>query len=213
MNQSESWVETQLKPILNHFEKHRQIGIFGGNFNPVHMGHLLVADQVVQQLGLERVYLMPEAIPPHIDTKGTISSEHRLNMLELAITGNPRLGIELIELQSGGINYTFDTMKELRKMNPEVDYFFIIGADMVSYLPKWHRIGELVELVQFVGVRRLNYPEETNYPVTWVDMPKVDFSSTRIREWIAAGNSPDYLVPDLVAQYIQEKRLYLNENE
>jgi nicotinate-nucleotide adenylyltransferase len=123
------------------------------------------------------------------------------------------LGIELIELQNGGMNYTFDTMKQLKEMNPEVDYYFIVGADMVSYLPKWHRIDELVELVQFVGVRRLGYPEEAKYPVTWVDIPKVDFSSTRIREWIAAGNSPYYLVPELVAQYIQEKRLYLDENE
>ena len=133
----------------------KQVGILGGNFNPVHNAHLVVADQVRQQLGLDEVLLMPEFEPPHIDKKETIDEKHRLNMLMLAINGIPGLDIETIELERKGISYTYDTMKLLTEANPDTDYYFIIGADMVEYLPKWHRIDELIEMVQFVGVQLL----------------------------------------------------------
>ena len=128
----------------------KQVGILGGNFNPVHNAHLVVADQVRQQLGLDEVLLMPEFEPPHVDKKETIDEQHRLNMLMLAINGIEGLDIETIELERKGISYTYDTMKLLTEANPDTDYYFIIGADMVEYLPKWHRIDELIEMVQFV---------------------------------------------------------------
>ena len=111
----------------------KQIGILGGNFNPVHNAHLLVADQVRQQLGLDEVLLMPEYKPPHVDKKATIDEKHRLNMLELAIKGIEGLAVETIELKRKGVSYTYDTMKDLIEQNPDVDYYFIIGADMVDY--------------------------------------------------------------------------------
>ncbi|MDR1473765.1 MAG: nicotinate-nucleotide adenylyltransferase [Lactobacillales bacterium] len=205
MQQTLAWLQTQ-----THVKKRRQIGILGGNFNPVHNGHLLIADQVAQMLSLDKVNLMPEAVPPHRDTKRTISVKHRLNMIELAIKDNPRLGIERIELQFGGMNYTFDTIKKLKKKNPDVDYFFIIGGDMVEYLPQWYQVEELMELVQFVGVGRLGYPEKSSFPVIWVDVPKIEVSSTYIRRSIGFDSIPKYLMPDEVYQYIQEKGLYLN---
>ena len=118
---------------------------------------MVVADQVRQQLGLDQVLLMPEYEPPHVDKKETIDEKHRLKMLELAIEGIEGLGIETIELERKGISYTYDTMKLLTEQHPDTDYYFIIGADMVDYLPKWYRIDELVELVQFVGVQRPRY--------------------------------------------------------
>ncbi|MDR1012935.1 MAG: nicotinate-nucleotide adenylyltransferase [Lactobacillales bacterium] len=205
MQQTLTWLKAQI-----YLEKRQQIGILGGNFNPIHNGHLLIADQVAQILDLDRVYLMPEAMPPHQVSKYTISAEHRLNMIELAIKDNPRLGIEMIELQLGGINYTFNTMKKLTEMNPDVYYFFIIGGDMIENLSRWYRINELMELVQFVGVGRLGYPEKSSFPVIWVDIPKIEVSSTHIRRLITSGSIPKYLMPDKVYRYIQKEDLYFD---
>ena len=143
------FTKVALQPDLPE-KKRKQVGILGGNFNPVHNAHLLVADQVRQQLSLDQVLLMPEFLPPHKDKKETIDQHHRLMMLELALNGKEGLGIERLELDRKGISYTYDSMKILTEANPDTDYYFIIGADMVEYLPKWHRIDELLELVQFV---------------------------------------------------------------
>ncbi|MCR8968185.1 nicotinate-nucleotide adenylyltransferase [Streptococcus zalophi] len=185
-----------------------QIGILGGNFNPVHNAHLIVADQVRQQLGLDQVLLMPEYKPPHVDTKTTIDEKHRLKMLELAIEGVKGLAIETIELERKGISYTYDTMVELIKKNPEVDYYFIIGADMVDYLPKWHKIDDLIQMVQFVGVQRPKYKSGTSYPVIWVDVPLMDISSSMIRDFIKKERDPNFLLPKAVLDYIKKEGLY-----
>lgn len=186
----------------------KQIGILGGNFNPVHNAHLVVADQVRQQLGLDQVLLMPEYKPPHVDKKETIDEKHRLAMLELAIEGVSGLSIETLELERQGISYTYDTMKLLTKQNPDVDYYFIIGADMVDYLPKWHRIDELLGLVQFVGVQRPRYKVGTSYPIIWVDVPLMDISSSMVRDFLKKGRTPNYLLPKPVLDYIQKEGLY-----
>lgn len=143
--------------------------------------------------------------------KKTIPAAHRLAMLQLAIADNPRFAIEDIELKRKGKSYTFDTMKELTEKNPDTSYYFIIGGDMVQYLPKWHRIDELMELVTFVGVRRPSYPVETPYPIIWIDVPLMDISSTIIRKKVQQGCSIRYLLPENVLNYIQEKGLYLDE--
>ena len=186
----------------------RKVGILGGNFNPVHYAHLAVADLVKQELSLDVVYLMPEFLPPHVDEKETIDASHRLNMLELAVKGNPNLAIETIELERGGKSYSFDTIQELRKKYPDRDYYFIIGSDMVDYLPTWHRIDELIHLLTFVGVARGDKEIQTPYPVTWVNTPKLEISSTKIRQMIAQNVLPHYLLPENVLNYIQEQNLY-----
>ena len=186
----------------------KQIGLLGGNFNPVHNAHLTIADQVRQQLGLDEVLLMPEYQPPHVDKKTTISEKHRLRMLELAVRDIEGLGIETIELERKGISYTYDTMKLLTEKNPDVDYYFIIGADMVAYLPKWHRISELIQMVQFVGVQRPKYKAGTSYPVIWVDVPLLDISSSLIRRQLEEGKKPNFLLPQAVLDYIEKEGLY-----
>src|SRR3712207_4471341 len=186
----------------------KQVGILGGNFNPVHNAHLVVADQVRQQLGLDQVLLMPEFKPPHVDHKETIDEKHRLCMLELAIQETEGLAIEEIELTRQGISYTYDTMKLLIEKNPDVDYYFIIGADMVDYLPKWHRIDELIHMVQFVGVQRPKYKAGTSYPVIWVDVPLLDISSSMIRDFIQNDRQPNHLLPKAVLDYINKEGLY-----
>ncbi|MFC5632112.1 MULTISPECIES: nicotinate-nucleotide adenylyltransferase [Streptococcus] len=196
-------LETEVKD-----KNRKQVGILGGNFNPVHNAHLIVADQVRQQLGLDAVYLMPEYEPPHVDKKETIDEKHRLNMLLLAINGMEGLDIETVEIERKGKSYTYDTMKQLTEANPDTDYYFIIGADMVEYLPKWHRIDELVELVQFVGVQRPKYKAGTSYPVIWVDVPLMDISSSNIRDFIQKGRTPNFMTPAPVLDYIKKAGLY-----
>ncbi|WP_321386988.1 nicotinate-nucleotide adenylyltransferase [uncultured Enterococcus sp.] len=200
--------QTIVKEELQLFQKRKQVGILGGNFNPVHLTHLVISEQVHQQLGLDKVYLMPSYLPPHVDEKKTIDSEHRLAMLQLAVEGNPHLDVEPIELIRKGKSYTYDTMKALIQNNPDTDYYFIIGGDMVEYLPKWYKIDELIHMTSFVGTRRPNYGIETPYPIIWVDTPQMDISSTMIREKIQNNCSIRYLLPDNVINYIYEKGLY-----
>ena len=203
------FTKVKLEPEVKA-KKRKQVGILGGNFNPVHTAHLVVADQVRQQLCLDQVLLMPEYEPPHVDKKKTIDEKHRLKMLELAIEGIKGLGIETIELERKGISYTYDTMKLLTEKHPDTDYYFIIGADMVDYLPKWYRIDELVDLVQFVGVQRPRYKAGTSYPVIWVDVPLMDISSSMVRDFLAQGRTPNFLLPKLVLNYIEKEGLYNN---
>ena len=211
MNCLKSKYITEVEPLIQvqTTQSRKQVGILGGNFNPVHNQHLLIADQVGTALNLEKVYLMPEYLPPHVDEKDTIEAEHRLNMLKLAIADNPLFDIEQAELQRKGKSYTYDTMKALIAQNPDTDYYFIIGGDMVEYLPKWYKIDELVEMVQFVGVKRPGYTIDTPYPIIWLDAPMMDLSSSLIRNKIAQGCSIRYLVPEAVRNYILEKELYL----
>ena len=173
------FTKVELEPEIKD-KKRKQVGILGGNFNPVHNAHLIVADQVRQQLGLDQVLLMPEYQPPHVDKKETIPEHHRLKMLELAIDGIEGLAIEKIELERKGISYTYDTMKILTEKNPDTDYYFIIGADMVDYLPKWYRI----------------------------DVPLMDISSSMVRDFIAQGRTPNFLLPKPVLDYIEKEGLY-----
>lgn len=189
-----------------------RIGILGGNFNPVHNAHLFIADQVRQKLKLDKVLLMPEATPPHVDRKKTIDAKYRLDMLGLALEDYPDLGIEMIEIERGGISYSYDTMKLLKEKNPTTKYYFIIGQDMVEYLPKWYKIDELMEMVDFIAVRRSK--DETlisQYPVTWVDLPFMDISSTFIRKEISEGVIPNFIIPDKLISYIKENNLYKDE--
>lgn len=201
------FTKVELEPETKD-KKRKQVGILGGNFNPVHNAHLIVADQVRQQLGLDQVLLMPEYQPPHVDKKETIPEHHRLKMLELAIDGIEGLAIETIELERKGISYTYDTMKILIEQHPDTDYYFIIGADMVDYLPKWYRIDDLVDMVQFVGVQRPRYKAGTSYPVIWVDVPLMDISSSMVRDFIAQGRTPNFLLPKPVLDYIEKEGLY-----
>ena len=189
----------------------KQVGLLGGNFNPIHNAHLMIAEQVGQKMGFDEVHLLPSYLPPHIDEKKTIDSKHRLAMAKLAIEDNSFLSIDTRELARKGKSYTIDTMLEMTAENPDAEYYFIIGGDEVAYLPKWHRIDELVRLVNFVGVKRAGYSSESPYPIIWVDVPEIQLSSSYIRKQVNQGCSIRYLVPDRVREYITEEGLYLDE--
>lgn len=194
--------------------KQEKVGILGGTFNPPHLGHLIMAEQVKDQLSLDRIWFMPAAEPPHssIDKK-TISAETRVEMLDLALMDNPDFAMELYEVEQGGKNYSFDTMKALTDLYPGVEFYFIVGGDMIADMPTWHRIDELVALVQFVGVKRPGFSEESAYPIIMVDTTMTDVSSSAIRDKVAKNCSIKYLVPTAVREYIEAERLYTHDNE
>ncbi|AQP53249.1 nicotinic acid mononucleotide adenylyltransferase [Vagococcus penaei] len=202
--------EQQNQELTAAYQK--AVGILGGGFNPVHHGHLIIADQVREQLGLDEFYLMPSYLSPHIDEKKVISAQHRLKMLECAIKDNPTLAIETCEITRQGKSFTYETIKQLVDENPDTRYYFVIGGDMVEYLPKWHRIDELVQLVQFVGVNRPGYAVESPYPLIWVDVPLLDISSSMIRQKIRQGCSVRYYTPDAVIDYIEKEGLYRHDD-
>lgn len=171
----------KVQPQQVKAERHRRVGLYGGTFNPVHNAHLLVAEQVGRTLSLDKVSFLPDMQPPHRDHKGTIAADLRVDMLKLAVADNPFFDIEMEEINRGGVSYTYDTIKALKERHPDTDYYFIIGGDMVDYLPTWNKIDQLVKMVNFVGVRRKGAKNEAQYPVIWVDVPTVAISSSDIR--------------------------------
>lgn len=186
----------------------KRIGILGGTFDPPHNGHLLIANEVYDQLQLDEVWFLPNQEPPHKIKESIVSNEDRLEMLERAIGGEKHFKIETIELERPGPSYTFDTIKLLKERHPDGDFYFIIGADMVEYLPKWYKIDELIKLVQFVGVNRPLYSLETNYPIQFIQIPEFNVSSSLIRKRLKEQKTTKYLLPELVMNYIKEKGLY-----
>jgi len=187
----------------------RRIGILGGTFDPPHLGHLLIAEEVRIALELEEIWFIPTYVPPH-KQEATTEVPERINMVKQAIHGNDAFKINTIEVDRLGKSYTVDTMRILKEEYPETEFFFIIGADMVEYLPHWHQIDQLIEIVSFVGVKRSGYQMHTAYPIIEVEIPMFDISSTFIRNRLMADTSVTYLIPDSVYSYIKEKRLYEN---
>lgn len=186
----------------------KKVGILGGTFDPPHIGHLIIANECLFQASLDEVWFMPNNVPPHKQKTDTVSNREREDMVRLAILNHSRFKLEPIELQREGTSYTIDTMRLLKEQNPEVEFYFIIGGDMIEYLPKWYKIDELVEMVQFLGVKRPTYKEQTSYPVRLLDIPEINLSSTKIRERIQKRQSIRYLVPDTVREYIEENGIY-----
>ncbi|KRL62367.1 nicotinate (nicotinamide) nucleotide adenylyltransferase [Lactobacillus psittaci DSM 15354] len=188
----------------------KQIGIMGGTFNPVHIAHLVAAEQVLTKLHLDEVWFIPDNIPPHKELALKTPAQDRANMLELATKDNPKFKVMLLELYRGGISYTIDTMRFLKKEAPENNYYLIMGSDQVNSFHTWKDADELARLATLVGIRRPGYPQEPHYPLIWVDAPDIRLSSTAIRQAIKTGTSVRYLVPDSVRKYIEEKGLYLD---
>ncbi|WP_035102189.1 nicotinate-nucleotide adenylyltransferase [Aneurinibacillus terranovensis] len=185
----------------------------GGTFDPVHIVHLIVAEQAKSALGLDEIWFMPAHIPPHKRDQDITADHHRLAMLERAVAGNDSFRLTTVELdiaREDRPSYTYDTMLYLTNAFPDHTFYFIIGGDMVEYLPRWYKIDELVNLVQFAALARPGYTMNHPYGhhVTAIEMPQLDISSSMIREKIAKGQSVRYLIPDKVRLYIEENRLY-----
>lgn len=185
----------------------KKVGLLGGTFDPPHIGHLLIAEETYTQLGLDEIWFIPSYEPPHKEVAMTDASD-RIAMLKAAIADNDHFLLNTIEVDRLGKSYTFDTIKLLNEKYPDVTFYFIIGADMVEYLPKWYRIDELMKLIQFVGVKRPDYELKTNYPIIGLDIPVMNVSSTIVRNRIKMGQSIKYLVTPSVLRIIKELHLY-----
>jgi len=186
----------------------KKVGILGGTFNPPHIGHLIMANEAFDALSLDEVRFMPNAIAPHKQLVDDASVENRLRMVELAIRPYEHFKIETLELELGGVSYTYQTMVELVKREPDVQFYFIIGGDMIDSLHTWYKIDELVQLVQFVGLKRPGTQSSTTYAVKIIEAPEIDLSSTLIRRRLKSGSTLKFLLPDGVESYIREEGLY-----
>ncbi|MDF2534788.1 MAG: nicotinate-nucleotide adenylyltransferase [Bacillales bacterium] len=187
----------------------RKVGILGGAFDPPHNGHLLIAEAALKQLSLDEIRFIPTNIPPHKQASFATAVE-RIEMLRLAIeTANTnKYVIDSIELNRNGPSYTIDTVTDILEKEPETKFFFIIGGDMIDYLPHWHRIDELVQCITFVGVPRPSYNGVTKYSVQMLDMDDIDISSSDIRRKIQTGIAVDEYLPKSVLNFIKGNGLY-----
>lgn len=156
---------------------------------------------------------MPTQIPPHKQERHISSSQHRLKMIQLAIEPYPEFKVNTYELEQQQVSYTYNTMSYLTSHYSNVQFYFIVGGDMVEYLPKWYRYEELLQMIPFIAVRRPNYPvvisSHLEKKIEFVEMPQLDISSTDIRDRCTTGKSIRFLVPDSVREYIKEQRLYV----
>jgi nicotinate-nucleotide adenylyltransferase len=196
-----------------------RIGLFGGTFDPPHLGHLILASEAQSQLDLTRLLwtLTPE--PPHKRDQPLTSVDHRLAMVKLAIADNPDFELSRLELDRPGPHYTLDTVKLIADQNPEAEIVPIIGEDSLRDLPKWHRPKELLYACHWVGVMRrpedkANLEElEQELPgirskVHYVDAPLLEIASREIRSRIANGEAFRYYLPKPVYEYIEQQHLY-----
>lgn len=194
----------------------KKIGILGGTFDPLHIGHLVMADQVLFYAKLDEIWFIPAPIPPHKSEEKITPIQHRVEMLKQVMNIDQRYKLCTIELERSGPSYTIETIKELKRRYPDHLFYFIIGGDMVQYLPKWVGIDELLSLVQFIGLERPGYQLAPQSPtmekiykqVQMLPMLQLDISSTQIRDWVKMGRTIRYVVPDVVEQYIKEHHLY-----
>ncbi len=193
-----------------------KIGLLGGTFNPIHIGHLILAEEAREKLGLDKVIFVPTFVPPHKDNVDIAQAVARLKMVKLAIAGNKYFSVSDIEIKRNGRSYTIDTIKEFKKNYSLDQIFFIIGSDLMKYLDDWKDIGEISRLVKFIVATRPGYPLEdiTTYAVSrqagvsTLPIRAVDISGFEIRHAIKEGKSFRYLVPEAVFRYINKKRIY-----
>ena len=188
-----------------------KVGILGGTFDPIHLVHLMVAEQVREACQLDEIWFMPSHIPPHKQEKEITDSTHRLNMVELAIKGVSYFRSFPFELDRSGPSYTVDTVRDLKLLYPETDFHFIIGGDMADYLPHWYQVEKLVELVKLIGVHRPGFRPHNYFAdefVRYVEIPQMDVSSTFIREQRRKGRTIRFTVTESVRMYIEEYGLY-----
>jgi nicotinate-nucleotide adenylyltransferase len=191
-----------------------RLGVFGGTFDPIHLGHLLLAEIARQLLRLDRVFFVPARTPPHKGDVAT-SPEHRFRMTRLACADNPHFRVSDLELRREGPSYTVDTLRSLRREAPAgSEHYLLIGADSARDLETWKDHEVLLDESNVVvlarpGVNREDLPKELGARATMLAAPVVGISSSEIRRLIRAGESIRYQVTDSVERYIRAQRLYV----
>lgn len=197
-----------------------KIGILGGTFDPVHLGHLAIAEQARSRLNLSRVIFIPAGEPWLKSDRDITPANHRVEMVRLAIAGNPYFELSTVEVERPGPSYSVDTIAILREqLGDDCSLFFLLGWDSLAELPRWKEPARLIRMCRLVAITRPGYSKpdlgamEPLVPgvsknVLWLEIPPVDISSSEIRQRVARGLSIRDLVPPKVAEYIEEHRLY-----
>lgn len=196
-----------------------RVGMIGGTFDPIHAGHLILAEQARDQLALAQVVFVPAGQPPHKPKKQITAAHHRLAMVELAIADYDAFAVSRIDLDREGPCYSVDTITLLQESwGPEAKIYFLIGEDSLRDLPKWHQPDRLLRLCQIVAVQRPGYSVDPNAldkqlagaadRIQTIASPLIDISSTEIRERVRENRSIRYLVPEPVRRYIEQHNLY-----
>jgi len=183
----------------------KKIGIFGGTFDPIHHGHLILAREALEMLELEAVIFIPAAASPHKLDKVLATGDLRIEMLKAAIENEPRFELDSMELQRPPPSYTIDTVEALKATKSDAEFYYLVGEDNVDRLPTWHRFVELSKMVQFVVLARSGLKCEHPYPTI---RRHLDISATKIRNRVATGRSIRYLVPSAVERIIRDHHLY-----
>jgi nicotinate-nucleotide adenylyltransferase len=196
-----------------------RLGLMGGTFDPVHYGHLVIAEETQHVFGLDRVDFVTSADPPHKKGYPITPAEHRYAMTLLATASNPFFRVSRREIERAGPSYSIDTIQEYQREFPDAEIFFITGADAILEILTWHRADEAIRLCTFVAATRPGYDlakMERALPASYlphirrITVPGVDFSSTDIRERVRRGQPIKYLVPEAVEAYIAKYNLYVS---
>jgi nicotinate-nucleotide adenylyltransferase len=186
------------------------IGLLGGSFDPIHHGHLIVAVALLEQLNLEQLRFVPAREQPFKQGTHVASPEDRAHMVALAIEGEPRFQLETVELSRPGPSYTVDTLRTLVEREPGQSFTLLVGSDAARDLDKWREAAELASLARIIAFGRSGAPVIPSPLISaTVTVPEVDISATDLRIRLKAGRSIRYRVPDPVARYIAQNRLYL----
>jgi len=188
----------------------KRIGILGGTFNPIHIGHLSIAQMAGEELRLNKILFVPSNCPPHKSSKRMASASDRCHMLRLAIKGNPRFEISDFEINKKGKSFSIETVHYFRECYPKgTKFFFIIGSDLLSTLHTWKRIDEICKIVNFVAVERPGFKaKRSKIRGRFLPTPGFQASSSYVRQRITSGKTVKYLVPDDILKYIKRKALY-----
>lgn len=197
----------------------KKMGLFGGTFDPIHKGHVSMALRLAQALDLDGVVLMPTFVPPHKIKENMASAQHRLAMCRLAAEEHPILSVSDLELQRGGASFTVDTLTALCEQHPDTQWYLLVGADMFTTLRTWHRFADIADMAVLCTIARAGIdtakPKEYAASLTadgircYVDeCPVEPFSSTQVRERVAAGESVSEMVGEAIARYICDNGLY-----
>ncbi len=187
------------------------VGLLGGSFDPIHVGHLIVGRAVAEALGLEELRFMPTGEQPLKRGRHAAGAAHRVAMVAAAVAGEPGLAVERLEADRPGLSYTVDTLRALRAREPGREFAVLLGADAAADLDQWHEAAALPGLARLVAFARPGAARPAHALLHQVvEAPAVEISSTAIRSRVAAGRSIRYLVPDAVAEYIAAHGLYRN---
>jgi nicotinate-nucleotide adenylyltransferase len=190
-----------------------KLGIFGGTFDPPHLGHLIEAQFACEELGLEKLLFVPAGEHPLKSHPTMASSKDRYEMTKLAIEDNPLFELSDLEVKRDGKSYTINTVEQVKKLFSPKELYLLVGIDNVEIFPKWHRIHEILDACKVVVLSRLVDDDYVLSPsilekITILDSPIIETSSTEIRENVAEGMSIRYIVPDEVREYIMTNKLY-----